>query len=265
MAMSHGLVRWADELARAARLGWALRRVEPPDRPTRSQIGGLPLLRDGQDWPTDTDGVPMTHLAQIDLAELPGSPREWGDDALSRLAASGGLLQVFADLRDNRTGVNRAAVLQSRVEARPPAPVEVPVGLAVLPEHRVVLVPVVMVPEVWPGIRDSIWDEPAEPGADFQSWYDTLVPDDGPAHVFGGHPRSLQEDVRVFAALNAQSFIADGSDIAEVAAWIPLLRLEDDDALGLDIGDGGALNVLMPKVDLDAGRWQRLICVPESS
>lgn len=65
----------------------------------RSQLGGLPLLRSGTDWPRASDGTPLHFLARIDCAELPhargplpargvlqffariDADMDWGDDA----------------------------------------------------------------------------------------------------------------------------------------------------------------------------------------
>ncbi len=55
------------------------------DNPTGSRIGGAALITNDHPWPVDSDGFPMQHLAQLNLAELP--PREG--------YPTSGLLQFF--------------------------------------------------------------------------------------------------------------------------------------------------------------------------
>ncbi len=68
------------------RAAWAPVFQRGPGALTGSHLGGRPYLADGDAWPTGTDGVPLTLLAQIDLTTLPepidGLPRS-------------GLLQLF--------------------------------------------------------------------------------------------------------------------------------------------------------------------------
>jgi len=262
-AASHGLEPWADELAQAAQVAWALQPVGAEDARARSRIGGQPLLTGEDQWPADEHGVRMTLLAVIDLDEVPAVPPGWDDAPFSGRDGSGEVLQIFADLRDNPIGVGRAAAV---ISAGTVGPAEAsPERTEVLAEHRVRLASALTLPETWVGIRDSQWDMSSKPAADFQRWFDTLVPDVGLDQMLGGHPRSLQDDVRVSAAFNAYHFFADHHDVTEPEAWTSLLRLSGDEALGIDIGDEDWRSVLVPKVDLDAGSWDRLICVPESS
>jgi Domain of unknown function (DUF1963) len=214
----------------------------------------------------------MTHLAQIAINEvpMPESASEWREEALVLPGHRGDVVRIFADLYDSSIGVGRAVVLVCSEADLDHAPTSVPVGGETsddppveIPEQTVELTPIVTVPEVWPGVRDSMWDRAPGPAADYQRWYDTVVARLEPQHVLGGHPRSLQDDVRDGAALNVQKFYKDADGLAAPAAWTSLLHLHDDAPSGTRAGS--ELNVLIPSRDLASMRHDRLVCVPESS
>lgn len=48
--------------------------VEPSDARGRTRLGGVPDLAIGRAWPRASDGAPMLFVAQVDLAELGGTP-----------------------------------------------------------------------------------------------------------------------------------------------------------------------------------------------
>lgn len=58
-----------------------------------SKLGGIPDVNSGFEWPRDKQGRPLSHLAQISLAELPGGE-------FHECFGSSGLLSFFCELTD---------------------------------------------------------------------------------------------------------------------------------------------------------------------
>jgi hypothetical protein len=287
LARDCGLGQWADDLVSIVSLGWALTASGAPSAASgSSKIGGLPDLAPGEEWPFNRRGIPMTLMAQIDLSCLERPTQDWTLDDAS-WSPPRGLMRVFADLVDRPNDLSRAVVLLSppglplRAATLPDLPDPWPEGgpsdwlahedrYRSFPEIPVRLSPFLSAPEIHAGIRSRVWDtSPGAPHA-YQCWFDRLrVGDDGAdvSHALLGHVRSPHDDVRGAASLNFEDFMTvdDSEDLSVEAAWRPLLSLFDDDAHGMNIADGGLLVVLAPASDLRVGRFDRLICDPESS
>jgi hypothetical protein len=98
---AEGLGAYAEDLVARVRPGWRLD-LDPGEsgsRPGTSKIGGAPDLADGELWPRNARGIPMTFLAQIDGSSLPQLNPAWPDP--HPWAHGGELIRVFADLLDN--------------------------------------------------------------------------------------------------------------------------------------------------------------------
>jgi hypothetical protein len=287
LARDCGLSQWADGLVSTVSVGWELAATDArPPSPGTSKIGGLPDLAPGEDWPLNARGIPMTLMAQLDLSALAPPPEGWALEEAS-WSPPRGLMRIFADLVDSPVDVCRASVLlcppASPLKAAPlPAlPDPWPLGGPcdeVEPEERyrrfaeiaVIFRPFLSGPEIFHGIRSEVWDTSPGPAQDYQRWLDRLRTDDDGrevTHALLGTHRSLQADVREWAALNFEEFFAAEADedLTSADAWRPLLSLFDDDALDLRIADGGSFIVLAPAQDLAEGRFDRLLCVPETA
>jgi hypothetical protein len=275
------LPRWAEDLVSTVSLGWSLALTKGATVELgASKIGGLADLAPHETWPMNDHGIPMTLMAQLDLSRLEPPTQDWGMEDAS-WSPPQGLMRIFADLLDSPVDMCRASVLVCPSDASlrravfPPLPDLWPVndlqqeGPRAFPGIPVTLSPFLSAPETYRGIRSHVWDRNSGTPQDYQRWLDQLrVGPDGVEvkQALLGHPRSLQDDIRLAASLNFKEFAGPDAEpgLANVDAWRPLLSLFDDDDYGLEIADGGAYVVLAPARDLLEGRYDRLVCVPES-
>jgi hypothetical protein len=63
------------------------------------RVGGPAGLVEGEEWPRNSRGVPLTLLCEIDTGRLPAMPDEWS--ARVNLPVDAGVLRVFGDLVDD--------------------------------------------------------------------------------------------------------------------------------------------------------------------
>ena len=286
LARAEGLGEDADTLLAAVRPGWRLEAAGGQASVVR--LGGEPELSRDESWPVNRRGVPMTFLAQIEAGALPAIDPAWADRAT---VLTSGTMRVFADLLDSPHESGPAVVLFSPTSAdlrRTPHPLLTAEAPPWGPwddltnderfwrfdEHQLAAVPFLTAPEYLSGLRENIDDfsERADrytqfayrlridgaPVGDYTPW--------GVHHVLG-EPSSVGDDTR-FTGMgiygDAEDAAAEGVEhdpsLDDVNAWSVLLALHDDDALGLNIHDAGALHVLMPATDLAAERFHRAVC-----
>jgi hypothetical protein len=281
LARDCGLAGWAGDLASTVSLGWALAASSEPSAVSgSSKIGGLPDLAPGEEWPFNGRGIPMTLMAQLDLARLEPPSEGWTlDDASWSIRR--GVMRIFADLVDSPIDMCKAVIMLCSHDAPlhraplPAVPDPWPPGgtsdvvlmeerYRSFPEIAVTLLPFLSAPETHHEI-----DTGDGPPDSYRRWLQQLrIGENGDEvlHALAGHPHSLHDDIREATALNYGRFVSaeDGEDLADADAWRPLLSLFDDDAYGLQIADGGSFVVLAPAQDLVVGRYDRLICVPET-
>lgn len=205
-----------------------------------SRLGGSPVLPLGAQWPVGEEGRPLTHLATIDLTELP-------DVEGRELLPSDGTLAFFADLSEEGEfyepvgpeGEDRDIVAIIHTPAgRPTSEPDAPKDTEVLTERRVRLIERLQIPE--PGFHGGGEDQ------EIVNTIYALV--NGPwlaAHQMLGNPPVAQEDPREHGE-------------------IVLLHMSDDDALGFGFLDLGTITAYAPADDLRAGRWDRLTWWPSS-
>ena len=130
-------------------------------------------------------------------------------------------------------------------------------------------------PETHPTLRASRFDD--DPDADRYDEWAARVRLDGKAdcppfpyelqHLLG-EPISIQDDVRHTGVMfnrpdgywAAVAGRPPDPDLTTQDAWAVLLGLHSDDAFGLQIHDGGAIQILAPVADLAAGRLDRVLC-----
>lgn len=293
IAREEGLEAFAEALGACARPGWQLL-PGGEDRPGVSKVGGDPDLGEGESWPLNHRGVPMAFLAQIDASCLPPFDPPW--ELATPWKHDGRLFRFFADLLDNPIESGPALALVTdpagpltRTPA-PPVPDPYPLGgrcdhqeprdaLYRLPETVVRLHPFLSAPETHPTLRRTLFDDDLD-AERYDEWAGRVRLDGNPdfppfpfevQHLLG-EPTSVQDDVR----LTGVTFNSDGywaavagrpADPAMTTedAWAVLLGLHDDDAFGLQIHDGGAVQILAPVDDLAAGRLDRLLCSIDSS
>jgi hypothetical protein len=212
-----------------------------------SRLGGR--LEIPGEWP-EADGRPLTHLATIDLAELPDVE---GRDVLP----ADGTIVFCADLSEEgafyeptRCDDPRLRLLhlapgtETRV-AEPPAgdPDDEWAPPYVLQERRVRLVPVLTLPPTVAALD----------GADSHNWHllssalAEVTPGQlDPGHLMLGHPLVVQSDPRERGEVN-------------------LLHIGSDEALGFEYLDAADITFYAPAENLRAGRWGAVTAEPQSS
>jgi uncharacterized protein YwqG len=206
-----------------------------PDGTAVSRLGGRPVLPADVPWPT-SNGRPLTHLATIDLSELP--PVEGRE-----LLPQSGFLAFFADFgddadlweptRERENGIVRLVASEPGATVHEP---EAPRRIAMpFCERRVTTRRRLQIREP----RSQREQVHAELAAELAGASDG-------AHQLLGHPPNVQEDPR------------EDDDIA-------LLHLTWDEPLGFTYLDGADLLVFGAPAHIRAGRWDRLTWIASSS
>jgi hypothetical protein len=207
----------------------------------RSRLGGGPLLPEGTEWPA-YDGLGLTHLASIDLTELPNV------EGRENLPADG-ILVLMADLTEHASlwepatvgGDPRMMLLHVPAETPtyepevPPGsrePDETPVKMRL---RRIRFEPVLTLRQRDAAGYDDLYDDLAGVTPGLRD----------PAHLMLGHPAVVQEDPRAPGDVN-------------------VLHIGWDEALGFEFLDAGDLTLHGCAADVRAGRWERLTLTPNS-
>jgi hypothetical protein len=270
--------------------GWW--QLQPDAAETRSRIGGAPDLADGELWPINARGIPLTFLAQIDTSTLEPHVAPWRPSTPWRHHDQ--LIRVFADLIDSPVAPCLTIALacspaqQLRTVSRPATPEPWPSGGPYdagteqerywdLPATAVRLVARLSAPETHPLLRPDPFDMTSATASAYERWLERLrrdgnelvetIPPPPPLHSLLEHasPDVIEDldDVGAYIASEGNPHRPPG--IVPVRAWTPFLSLYDDDDLGMQIADAGAFLVLAPADDLAEGVYDRMLCVPETA
>jgi hypothetical protein len=232
LAVQRGLTHSrAREIAEDAR--WAL--MLEPDETAVSRLGGRPVLPADVPWPT-AKGRPLTHLATIDLSELPlveGRELLPQSGFVAFLADFGDDAELWEPTRERENGVVRIVASEPGAAVHEPEPP----GRIAMPfrERRVTAQPRLQIREP----RSHGEHVHAQLAAELAGGFEGV-------HQLLGHPPAVQEDPR------------EDDDIA-------LLHLTWDEPLGFTYLDGADLLVFGAPDDIRAGRWDRLTWMASSS
>lgn len=212
----------------------------------RSRLFGPPLLPPGAAWPQDGNGAPLTFVAALDLAGLPG---------LDPLPADGTLLVYWSEAFPH-AGLRTGTVVHHVAE---PVAADPPAGASTAPAVPLtgLLMPVL-------GGTGSI---------------PVATRDEGPLHeavedldpCYGHHLLGSAREVQGPVLDEVADLLAEGSaadraayDGAELAGrgWTLLAQFESTDALMF--GDAGVLYLVLPHTDLLAHRFDRVLGIMQS-
>lgn len=218
--------------------------------PTHSSLGGVPLLPDGQPWPS-RDGEPLDFLAQIDLSQAPfpdghspasgtlafffdDSSQPWGGDAED--LGSGAIIHC-------PPGAKLHTVLKPGTV--PPPPLRMPVRFR-------------------QSVKLSMTEDQE---AVFYSYYRSLSPEEKESlddlherllDASGEYSRWLSNPARIQGAMDQELATASAAyGLPEGTAWVMLLQLDSINDLGWCWGDAGCLYFHIPAEDLAVGRFDR--------
>jgi hypothetical protein len=214
----------------------------------RLRLGGPPVLPAGEGWPLSHDGRPLSFVAAWDLAALP---------ALAPLPRAGTLV-LFWDRdfpRDERTDFVTATRMFLLPPGAPAAPAERPAG-------TVAFGPIPLRPLRMPfpvdedRLRDGLPDD--VPGLDL---LDMLREQYG-SHALLGASRDIQGPVLdevPYWLERGHPETRECYSPAELAGegWAFLGQI--DETAGFALADVGSLYLVIPRVDLEAARFDRVM------
>ena len=224
----------------------------------RSRLGGPPLLPPGGDWPRAVGKRPLSFLAGVDLSELPAFDRR------ERFPAAGWLLFFAAIDNDDPDGLidesgngpdDPTRVLWVPPDVEPVA-VEPPESLPndlVLGHRLVTFRPVLTLPDGYDSGRSLGLDEYEARAYDsvVQRVLEAVYPGSSEEHGgsalqwFGGLVTGVQ-----------------GDDPEE--GTVLLLQLSDDDELGFNFLDAGAIQFRISADALQTGDFTRAVALADS-
>jgi hypothetical protein len=225
--------------------------LEPdPLRGHTTRIGGEPLLPAGEDWPLETGGAPLTFIAALDLDELP---------ALAPLPS--GMLLVYWDEdcwdREREDFVAGTRVFHvpsggATVPARRPdgAPPSQPVALAGF------LMPLI-------GEIEHVLEHGGAPPDEVERLFAAADPLFGiVSHQLLGSSQDIQgpvldEVARWLATAHPQTRRSFRESELRGEGWLLLAQFAEEG--DLVFGDAGVLYLVMPRDDLPACRFDRVM------
>ena len=235
------------------------------------RIGGEPDLVAGETWPRNRRGVELTFIAQFDVGQIPALPG--GPAEVEAWRATPSFVRLFADLYDHpfEADVLTALVadpLATRIRAAVPTrgvpATDAEFAIATFREQTVDAVPCWCLDVEHPAVREAeaIDDVGAIENAPLLELSHRLHA--GRSLQAGWHvlpqllglPDPVQDDPRYGAA----AYHADAS-LRDRSAWTLLFQFDDSFA---SYGDGGGFFVVIPRVDLAAGRYDRAIAESQS-
>lgn len=229
---------------------------------SRSWLGGAPALPDGYRWP-ESDAVPLSFLAQIDLADVAaaGGP-DW-------LPKDGTLLFFYEGQDLGPTSDDWKVVHFTATTALTPSPFpsDLPKTLQ-LASYPVGFEAVLSLPgferidDIVPGLSEN---ESEEIRARLSWEYDHGDPN----HQIGGYPDSIQGDhmewecqlvtngisvdsYKVYATPEAQRLKPDADE------WQLLLQLDSDERMNVEWADGGRLYFWIRHADARNGDFSQV-------
>ncbi|WP_079063471.1 YwqG family protein [Streptacidiphilus griseoplanus] len=223
-------------------------------QPVAVELGGVPRLPAGEEWPEWPGHGPLSFVAAVDCAALPREAVAQGFPGQGTLLffyfdgqVDDGESVVFVDEPDSWAGA-RVLYVPAGTET---AEAAVPSGLEAYPRVALAARMEVSAPDPWHPRGDAALGSPRVPGA----------PDDRPAHVrtfldglydlrdqvghqLGGHAHPVQNPVDhevAHAVLGGGVPWDDPRIEAEAQRWVLLAQFDSDDAAGMMWGDCGAL------------------------
>lgn len=211
----------------------------------RSRLGGRPDLPAGFIIPMHGE-IPLTYLAQVDLAEFasafPASP----------LPKHGRLLFFYNQQdspwghEDNDRGSGAIFHLEKPSDGIPTA-----LGSSVIP----VSFEVVPVPEIDDQVEDRMYELRRTLSGDAQKRFDVLINSGTEALEVSrllGYPATIQGNMTSELCAASRSY-----GLPEESEWRLVLQLDSEEELGWCWGDAGLLYFWVPAEDLAAARFDR--------
>jgi len=275
----HGFAHAADYLRRTIKqtVVWTKTGPEPYAQTGGSRVGGEPDLPDSLAWPVDSDGLLMSFVLQLNLAEL--------QDAETRLPADGMLFFFVGDYGlETEHRVLHAAAAEMGSAKRTAAPGKLSFEEDFGPYHPYLLKSgaSLQLPSYSYVDEEAVEDD--DHGWEEYEEISFSIRGDSKKEVVRmfGYAEGQHGDDEYLAALSlfgceetyspdeaiARLTLALGSEELarrEVADIVMLAEIESDDDIGFMWGDAGVLHYFIRREDLLAGRFDRTYCAYYSS
>jgi hypothetical protein len=257
-----GLGACTEEVIKALRPAYRLEAA----RDGAHRIGGTPDLVAGERWPRNESGDELTFIAQLDVGAIP--PLPGGEPKVEAWRSTGGFVRLFADLLDDLADPTRVTALIAdpaapRTRAAAPAREAGPDGLGEFAECTADALPCWCIEDDDPVVeRAAAFDRGGIDNAPLLELVHHLHA--GRSLNRGGHvlpqllgpPDRIQEDPRYDGAYTLRD-----PALEDPEAWTLLLQFDDTFA---DYGDGGGFFVVIPRIDLAAGRYDRAVALTQA-
>ncbi|MFC4909356.1 YwqG family protein [Actinomadura gamaensis] len=229
-----------------------------PDDRVVGRLGGEPRLPPDTRWPSCDGHGPLSFVASLDCARLPGTGLPEGGELL--FFYFDGQLDDYASFvsaADPQTrAASRVLYVPEGVETAPrpaPQPLE-PFRQVSLRAEPAVPPLRITDPEVWEslGIPPDGLDE-------LEAFKYVLIDNDEPGHQVAGRPWIVQHEpaYEIAWSVLGTSDYGDPRLEREAARWELLAQFASDDDAGMTWGDGGTLFWLITPDDLAASRFDR--------
>jgi Domain of unknown function (DUF1963) len=257
-----GLEACTDGLFDALRPAYRLE----PARDGAHRIGGTPDLTTGETWPRNLSGDELTFIGQLDVAEIPALPGAGPE--VEDWRSTAGFVRLFADLLDDQSHPARVTALIAdaaapRTRVATPARTAGEDGLGEFAECTVEALPCWCLEDDHPGVECAAAIDPGgidnAPLLEFSHRLHAGRSLDRGWHVLPqllGTPDLVQDDPRYDGAHT----LGDPM-LQDIEAWTLLLQFDDSFA---DYGDGGGFFVVIPRIDLAAGRYDRALALTQA-
>jgi uncharacterized protein YwqG len=258
-----GLGRLAAAIQAGSRPSLRLTAGKPSAQPV-SRLGGRPNLPKDIPWPVWQEELPLSFIAQLDLATLPavrGLPlpqsgslfffydadaQPWGFDPKDKGCAQ--VIYVPSSLAAHRP---RAPHRDLDEEVRFKG-----VALAATPETSL------------PNKNSGIFREHKATEEEFKAYFDLINPLSTRAHRIGGNANEIQGELGLEAQLVSNGInCGSGKGYKEArrrgldagaADWLLLLQVDSEERAGMTWGDGGRIYFMIRKDDLRRRRFQNV-------
>jgi hypothetical protein len=257
-----GLEACSEELIDALRRAYRLE----PARDGAHRIGGTPDLTAGETWPRNESGDELTFIGQFDIGALPTLPGAGAE--VEQWRSTTGFVRLFADLLDDKAHPARVTALIAdavapRTRAATPARTAGPDGLGEFEECTVDALPCWCLEDEHPGVACAAAIDPGgidnAPLLELAHRLHAGRSLDRGWHVLPqllGTPDLIQDDPRYDGA----HMLRDPA-LQDIEAWTLLLQFDDTFA---DYGDGGGFFVVIPRLDLATGRYDRAVALTQT-
>ncbi|CUH76245.1 DUF1963 domain-containing protein [Tropicibacter naphthalenivorans] len=222
----------------------------PGHQTSRSHIGGLPRLPEGEDWPKLDEA--LTFIAGIDMSEMP-------PEALSLDLPNEGWLYFFNNIHDDgMTGVVMYVPEPDERDSEPPESLP-DLQDRFKTQRNPGVIKRTPVRAAAGRTMGDVYGDPNIPEPRFNEYYDVMM--DAMNAAFD----AVEDTPGALIRRRNMGAMVGGPEIPEAnmegGQGIQLLRLDTDDHMGITYGDCGAISFWIDHEDAARGNWDQAYMV----